>query len=142
MDNQAWETHKAGIECPYLEEGQTLKDLKEPLATHGFPKTKNQYETKSKQWGLKKNRGGSQKWKCVTYQLEKRKGKQSELFIDGIEYPTNTVNYGTSRQECQSSIAKLDSGKPRRMQTNMSSAHSLAAEAVSLHSISQQDIKM
>ncbi|OJJ34613.1 hypothetical protein ASPWEDRAFT_185079 [Aspergillus wentii DTO 134E9] len=123
MDNQAWETHKAGIECPYLEEGQTLKDLKEPLATHGFPKTKNQYETKSKQWGLKKNRGGSQKWKCVTYQLEKRKGKQSELFIDGIEYPTNTVNYGTSRQECQSSIAKLDS-------------------AVSLHSISQQDIKM
>lgn len=40
MDNQDWETHMAEIECPYLEEGQTLKNPKETLATHGFPRRK------------------------------------------------------------------------------------------------------
>ncbi|KAI9035949.1 ankyrin repeat domain-containing protein [Aspergillus affinis] len=58
---------------------------------------KKQYETISIEWGFRKNKFTPGKWKVVSRKIQKRKrelGKDSEVYVDGIQYPPSKDQVG------------------------------------------------
>ncbi|CRL28464.1 unnamed protein product [Penicillium camemberti] len=108
-----WEPHKAQIEQIYLPEGKTQRELSRIMEkTHGFRKTKPQYEKAFERWNFKKYQMTSEKWKFVKHRKEKGKqenGKESEVYINGILCPSKRVKYEIGCQAFESTIAKFTS---------------------------------
>ncbi|CAG8908658.1 unnamed protein product [Penicillium egyptiacum] len=113
-DYAEWEPHKAQIEQIYLHENKTQKELSRIMeTTHGFRKTKAQYENAFERWNFKKYKMTPEKWKAVKHRIEKRKrerGKESEVYINGILCPSKKVKYEIGRHAFESTIARLTSG--------------------------------
>ncbi|KAJ5465637.1 hypothetical protein N7530_009424 [Penicillium desertorum] len=113
-DYGEWELHKAQIEQIYLHENKTQKELSMIMEeTHGFRKTKAQYENAFERWNFKKYKMTPEKWKVVKYRIEKRKRekeKESEVYINGILCSPKKVTYEIGRHVFESTIARLTSG--------------------------------
>ncbi|KAI9368787.1 ankyrin repeat-containing domain protein [Aspergillus egyptiacus] len=87
MADDSCDAHRAEIERLYIQENKTLKYIAEFMARKGFRKTKSQYETLFKKWGLRKKQTvpRNANWDFIAKRVEKRKrlqGKESEVVID------------------------------------------------------------
>ncbi|OJJ01298.1 hypothetical protein ASPVEDRAFT_82823 [Aspergillus versicolor CBS 583.65] len=92
----SWDAHRAEIEQLYIQENRTLKYIAEFMTSKGFRKTKSQYETQFKKWGLRKKQTvpRNANWDFIARRVEKRKrlhGKESEVVIDEETIPREKV---------------------------------------------------
>ncbi|CAI7610484.1 unnamed protein product [Penicillium crustosum] len=106
MANLNWEAHKAEIERLYIHQDKSLKEVIQTMgAVHGFCRSKSQYETKFAQWGLKKYHMGSKKWKLLDQNLKKR-GADTEVYINGVLFEPKRVKRELGRQAFQTTMQK------------------------------------
>ncbi|KAA8907990.1 ankyrin repeat-containing domain protein [Sphaerosporella brunnea] len=88
-----WDLHRSEIASLYIEHNKSLKDIMSYMAeTYNFQPTKNQYETKLKEWRLRKNLTGPE-WGVVDYKIKKRKADDqgSAIFLEGFRIPQKRV---------------------------------------------------
>ncbi|KAH6688243.1 hypothetical protein BKA61DRAFT_448990, partial [Leptodontidium sp. MPI-SDFR-AT-0119] len=65
---------------------------------------------KFKQWGFVKYRMRKEDWRCISTRIDKRKresGKDSEVYIDGVQCPPTKVRRETARHGFVSTIEKF-----------------------------------
>ncbi|KAJ5705202.1 hypothetical protein N7536_000891 [Penicillium majusculum] len=106
MANLDWEAHKAEIERLYIHQDKSLKEVIQTMgAVHGFCRSKSQYETKFAKWGLKKYHMGSKKWKLLDQNLKKR-GADTEVYINGVLFEPKRVKRELGRQAFQTTMQK------------------------------------
>ncbi|BCS18261.1 uncharacterized protein APUU_11089A [Aspergillus puulaauensis] len=95
MADDSWDAHRAEIEQLYIQDNKTLKCIAEFMSSKGFRKTKSQYETQFKKWGLRKKQTVPRNtdWNFIAKRVEKRKrlGKENEVVIDGETIPSEKV---------------------------------------------------
>lgn len=94
-----WDHHEAIIKSLYVERKVKLGDLIKIMATsHRFRKTKSQYESQFKIWGIRKYRK-IEDWKSIGRNIAERRraGKESRVYIDGELIPKSRVQKQTSR---------------------------------------------
>ncbi|KAH9211436.1 ankyrin repeat-containing domain protein [Leptodontidium sp. 2 PMI_412] len=113
MKDADWELHKGAIERIYMREDKKLPELRAILNLLGIFKrehSKAEYERKFKQWGFVKYRMRKEDWRCISNRIEKRKresGKDSEVYIDGVQCPPIKVRRETARHGFVSTIEKF-----------------------------------
>ncbi|KAL4786897.1 ankyrin repeat-containing domain protein [Aspergillus varians] len=112
MADCEWEPYRVEIKRLYIEENKALKVVAECMSERGFRKTKSQYETQFKKWGLRKKQPllRTMEWEFIGNRVEKRKrvnGKESEVFIHGERYPAAKLRKAQYGKAFVSTVDKL-----------------------------------
>ncbi|RAH56399.1 ankyrin [Aspergillus piperis CBS 112811] len=83
MANQKWDLYKGEIERLYIHEDQKLEDVMSFMETQHF---KASYTRQLNKWGFRKHsESRNDEWILKRVAKRKRNGKESEVFIDGIQ---------------------------------------------------------
>ncbi|PYH35583.1 ankyrin [Aspergillus neoniger CBS 115656] len=83
MANQKWDLYKGEIERLYIHEDQKLEDVMSFMETQHF---KASYTRQLNKWGFRKHsESRNDEWILKRVAKRKRSGKESEVFIDGIQ---------------------------------------------------------
>ncbi|BCS03655.1 uncharacterized protein AKAW2_70533S [Aspergillus luchuensis] len=87
MANQKWDRYMSEIERLYIHENQTLEDVMSYMETqHSWKKSKASYTRQLNKWGFRKHsESRDDEWILKRVAKRKRNGKESEVFIDGIQ---------------------------------------------------------
>ncbi|PWY69945.1 ankyrin [Aspergillus eucalypticola CBS 122712] len=87
MANQKWDIYKSEIEQLYIHENQKLEDVMSYMEIqHSWKKSKAAYTRQLNKWGFKKHsESRNDEWILKRVAKRKRNGKESEVFIDGIQ---------------------------------------------------------
>ncbi|KAJ5640408.1 ankyrin [Penicillium herquei] len=87
MDNPGWDVYKSEIERLYVHENKTREEVRTFMATeYSWKKSLAQYSRMFNQWGFRKH-SDPRDDQFIAWKVGKRKreGKESEVFINGIQ---------------------------------------------------------
>ncbi|KAF6233127.1 hypothetical protein HO173_008671 [Letharia columbiana] len=114
-----WKSHKATIESLYVKDHLKLEGrggLMDTMArSHGFVKSKSQYESHFKIWGMRKYRKKDD-WRSVGRKISERKraGKDSSVYINNEVIPKARVQRQIRRHEFTTTFGQiLPASSPR-----------------------------
>ncbi|KAF6807104.1 hypothetical protein CSOJ01_08371, partial [Colletotrichum sojae] len=108
IDDADWERVRPVIYRLYMKESRSQKDTLVALGTlYDFHPSKAQLEWKLKQWRMVRNLASSE-WKYVANRIRKRRsrGKESQVYLSGIQLRPATVDKARFRHCYESAIEK------------------------------------
>ncbi|OJJ71728.1 hypothetical protein ASPBRDRAFT_177385 [Aspergillus brasiliensis CBS 101740] len=93
MASQQWDLYRSEIERLYLYENRSLEDVMSYMETqHSWRKSKASYTRQLKKWGFRKHsESRDDEWISKRVAKRKRDGKESEVFIDGLQLHPNKI---------------------------------------------------
>ncbi|KAI0399551.1 ankyrin repeat-containing domain protein [Xylaria palmicola] len=108
LSDQEWDDHKDLIRKVYLEDNQSLKEVRSVLKDKGLDATAHQIETKIKKWKFRKNVDKAT-WISIDQHITKRKhdDKESEVILCGKRMKPETVKRETDRHGDRSVFTQL-----------------------------------
>ncbi|KAI1498130.1 hypothetical protein F5X99DRAFT_394651 [Biscogniauxia marginata] len=120
-----WEQHKDTIHRLYIAEGLSLDTVIRRMAeSHGFNRTKRQYERKLNDWSFRKNLNKKER-ENIIQQMTKRKrdGKESEVSFNGIILGTKRLKRAEGRLPLSCSLLTTP-GNPEASQVAVTTPRS------------------
>ncbi|KAF6828891.1 ankyrin repeat-containing domain protein [Colletotrichum musicola] len=108
IDDADWERVRPVIYRLYMKESRSQRDTLVALGTfYDFHPSKAQLEWKIKQWRMVRNLANLE-WKYVVNKIRKRRsrGKESQVYLSGIQLRPATVDKARSRHCYESAIEK------------------------------------
>ncbi|KAJ5898519.1 hypothetical protein N7504_008807 [Penicillium tannophilum] len=100
MTSQQWDLYKSEIERLYIHESKTLAEVMSYMAVqYSWHKSKAQYTRKLHGWGLRKrSQQIDHAWISKRVAKRKRNGKESEVFVDGVQIPPAKITKSKYRE--------------------------------------------
>ncbi|CEL08207.1 hypothetical protein ASPCAL11358 [Aspergillus calidoustus] len=113
MDDSIWESYKPELQQLYIQQNMKLPEVMDFMSTeHGFQASKGQYTKYFSRWKFQKYQTvSSSNSKFIDRRVNKRRqmfGKESEVYINGVEYPTKKVKRARYRKAYLTASAAVD----------------------------------
>ncbi|KAH7317270.1 ankyrin repeat-containing domain protein [Rhexocercosporidium sp. MPI-PUGE-AT-0058] len=103
-----WEQYREVLWKLYLEEKKTVKEIKDHMETnYKFDRKVGQYQTQFRKWKLSGKNRKKDDWVSIWRKLERRKGKESAVYYNGILIPSPKVTKNVSRHVHPNDMLKL-----------------------------------
>ncbi|KAL4798751.1 ankyrin [Aspergillus venezuelensis] len=108
MANQQWDLYKSEIERLYIHENKTLEVVMSYMETqYSWKRSKASYTRKLNEWRFEKNiRDVDHQWISRRVAKRKRDGKESELFINGVQVLPEMITRAKYRKGYVSTISQ------------------------------------
>ncbi|KAL2785418.1 ankyrin repeat-containing domain protein [Aspergillus keveii] len=139
MDDSEWKSYKPELHRLYIRQNKKLSEVMEYMESkYTFEASKGQYVKYFERWGFQKNQKiSASDGVFIERRVNKRKhmfGKESEVYVDGILYPTRKIKKARYGKACVSTVEAAEaSAAPSPSTPNGITVYTPASPGMTLH---------